>query len=157
MKYAVLGMKLPFSREMPLVEDAFLLAKEAHAPQTRDSGLLYILHPLAVALVVVEDGRDPDGLGKGQHHRHLLHRVLRPLGRRTVPGAERDPRHRRGGRSLAPVAIPPSPFPHPPSHPRPTGCHLPRRGCGCRVCGGCRRLFRHRPRGSGNGCGCRRR
>lgn len=38
-----------------LIEKAFLLAKEAHAPQTRDSGLPYILHPLAVALVVVQE------------------------------------------------------------------------------------------------------
>ena len=40
-----------------LIEDAFQLTKEAHAPQSRDSGLPYILHPLAVALVVVEEMR----------------------------------------------------------------------------------------------------
>ena len=44
-------------RDKALIEDAFQLAKEAHAPQTRDSGLPYILHPLAVALVVVEEMR----------------------------------------------------------------------------------------------------
>ncbi len=44
-------------KDKALIEDAFLLAKEAHAPQTRDSGLPYILHPLAVALVVVEEMR----------------------------------------------------------------------------------------------------
>ena len=40
-----------------LVEDAFLLAKEAHKTQSRDSGLPYILHPLAVALITVEEMR----------------------------------------------------------------------------------------------------
>ena len=44
-------------QEKALIEDAFQLAKEAHAPQTRDSGLPYILHPLAVALVVVKEMR----------------------------------------------------------------------------------------------------
>ena len=42
-------------KDKALIEDAFQLAKEAHAPQSRDSGLPYILHPLAVALVVVEE------------------------------------------------------------------------------------------------------
>ena len=45
------------AQDKALIEDAFQLAKEAHAPQTRDSGLPYILHPLAVALVVVEEMR----------------------------------------------------------------------------------------------------
>ena len=45
------------AQDKALIEDAFLLAQEAHAPQTRDSGLPYILHPLAVALVVVEEMR----------------------------------------------------------------------------------------------------
>ena len=40
-----------------LVKDAFLLAKEAHKTQSRDSGLPYILHPLAVALITVEEMR----------------------------------------------------------------------------------------------------
>lgn len=44
-------------QEKALIEDAFQLAREAHAPQTRDSGLPYILHPLAVALIVVEEMR----------------------------------------------------------------------------------------------------
>ena len=47
-------------QEKALVEDAFQLAKEAHAPQTRDSGLPYILHPLAVALVVVVEMRQKE-------------------------------------------------------------------------------------------------
>lgn len=45
------------AQDKALIEDAFQLAKMAHAPQTRDSGLPYILHPLAVALVVVEEMR----------------------------------------------------------------------------------------------------
>ena len=44
-------------QDKALIEDAFQLAKEAHAPQSRDSGLPYILHPLAVALVVVKEMR----------------------------------------------------------------------------------------------------
>ena len=40
-----------------LIQRAFLLAKEAHKTQTRDSGLPYILHPLSVALIVVTEMR----------------------------------------------------------------------------------------------------
>ena len=40
-----------------LIEEAFLLAKEAHKTQTRDSGIPYILHPLAVALITVQEMR----------------------------------------------------------------------------------------------------
>ncbi len=43
-----------------LIEKAYLLAEEAHRPQKRKSGLPYILHPLAVALVVVEEMRQQD-------------------------------------------------------------------------------------------------
>ena len=43
-----------------LIEGAFLLALEAHGGQTRKSGLPYILHPLAVALVVVKEMRQKD-------------------------------------------------------------------------------------------------
>lgn len=39
------------------IEDAFLLAKEAHKTQSRDSGIPYILHPLAVALITVKEMR----------------------------------------------------------------------------------------------------
>ena len=47
-----------FTREdRDLIEQAFLLAKEAHKTQTRDSGLPYILHPLAVALITVKEMR----------------------------------------------------------------------------------------------------
>ena len=43
-----------------LIADAFVLAREAHAGQTRQSGLPYILHPLAVARVVVREMRQKD-------------------------------------------------------------------------------------------------
>ena len=43
-----------------LIEEAFLLAKDAHSSQTRDQGLPYILHPLAVALVVVSEMSQTD-------------------------------------------------------------------------------------------------
>ncbi|MGN1211027.1 MAG: HD domain-containing protein, partial [Candidatus Cryptobacteroides sp.] len=46
--------------QVALIEDAFALAKEAHASQTRKSGLPYILHPLAVALIVAKDMRQHD-------------------------------------------------------------------------------------------------
>lgn len=44
-------------KEKELIEEAFLMAKEAHKKQTRDSGLPYILHPLAVALIAVKEMR----------------------------------------------------------------------------------------------------
>lgn len=43
-----------------LIESAYNLAKEAHKYQTRKSGLPYILHPLAVALIVVREMRQKD-------------------------------------------------------------------------------------------------
>lgn len=43
-----------------LIESAYNLAKEAHKFQTRKSGLPYILHPLAVALIVVREMRQKD-------------------------------------------------------------------------------------------------
>lgn len=44
-------------KDKDLIEDAFLLAKEAHKTQSRDSGIPYILHPLAVALITVKEMR----------------------------------------------------------------------------------------------------
>lgn len=44
-------------KDKTLIEDAFLLAKEAHKSQSRDSGIPYILHPLAVALILVTEMR----------------------------------------------------------------------------------------------------
>ncbi len=50
-----------FSAEQrALVEDAFQLAREAHQGQTRKSGQPYILHPLAVALIVAREMRQRD-------------------------------------------------------------------------------------------------
>ncbi|MGN0188378.1 MAG: HD domain-containing protein [Candidatus Cryptobacteroides sp.] len=46
--------------ETDFIEKAYLLAEEAHRPQKRSSGLPYILHPLAVALVVVTEMRQKD-------------------------------------------------------------------------------------------------
>ena len=44
-------------KDKELIENAFLLAKEAHKTQSRDSGIPYILHPLAVALITVKEMR----------------------------------------------------------------------------------------------------
>ena len=58
--YQQLVCALPESfnkEERMLVEQAFLLARKAHASQTRKSGLPYILHPLAVALIVAREMR----------------------------------------------------------------------------------------------------
>ena len=41
--------------DMKRVRKAYLLAKEAHAPQKRKSGEPYILHPIAVALIVAKE------------------------------------------------------------------------------------------------------
>ena len=41
--------------DMERVHQAFLLAKEAHAPQRRKSGEPYILHPISVALIVAKE------------------------------------------------------------------------------------------------------
>ena len=43
--------------DMERVRQAFLLAKEAHAPQMRKSGEPYILHPIAVALIAAKELR----------------------------------------------------------------------------------------------------
>ena len=41
--------------DMERVRQAYLLAKEAHAPQRRKSGEPYILHPISVALIVAKE------------------------------------------------------------------------------------------------------
>ena len=41
--------------DLERVRQAYLLAKEAHAPQRRKSGEPYILHPIAVALIVAKE------------------------------------------------------------------------------------------------------
>jgi GTP pyrophosphokinase len=42
-------------KDMERVRQAYLLAKEAHAPQKRKSGEPYILHPVSVALIVAKE------------------------------------------------------------------------------------------------------
>ncbi len=43
------------AEDMKRVRQAYLLAKEAHAPQRRKSGEPYILHPVAVALITAKE------------------------------------------------------------------------------------------------------
>ena len=43
--------------DMERLEDAFRLAREAHAPQVRKTGEPYILHPIAVAYIAAEELR----------------------------------------------------------------------------------------------------
>ena len=47
-------------KQLDLIESAYYLAKEAHGKQFRNSGLPYILHPLAVSLIVVKEMRQRD-------------------------------------------------------------------------------------------------
>ena len=58
-----------------LIERAYLLAEEAHASQTRDSGVPYIQHPLSVALLLADIGMGPDTIAAG-----LLHDVVEDTG-----------------------------------------------------------------------------
>ncbi len=53
------------------IERAYDVAELAHAGQTRKSGESYIQHPLAVAMLLVDIGMDPDTIAAG-----LLHDVL---------------------------------------------------------------------------------
>ncbi len=57
--------------ELEFVYRAYLLAAEAHAPQRRLSGELYICHPLAVAMMLAEMQMDADGIAAA-----LLHDVV---------------------------------------------------------------------------------
>ena len=43
------------AEDLARIKDAFLLAREAHAPQKRKSGEPYILHPIAVATIAAEE------------------------------------------------------------------------------------------------------
>jgi len=54
-----------------LIEKAYALAMKAHAEQKRHSGEPYIIHPLEVALILVEIGMDSESIVAG-----LLHDVV---------------------------------------------------------------------------------
>lgn len=58
--------------EMQLVEAAYDLAQNAHAPQIRKSGEPYIIHPISVARIVCEELR----LGANSIAAALLHDVV---------------------------------------------------------------------------------
>ena len=47
-------------KDQALIRDAYALAEEAHRPQKRKSGVPYILHPLSVAIIIVEEMRQKD-------------------------------------------------------------------------------------------------
>ena len=58
--------------ELDLVYRAYALAEEAHRPQRRKSGEPYILHPIAVAMIVANE----IGLGAEPICAALLHVVV---------------------------------------------------------------------------------
>ena len=60
------------SAEIELVQQAYALAEEAHRPQRRKSGEPYILHPIAVAMIVANE----IGLGAEPICAALLHDVV---------------------------------------------------------------------------------
>ena len=57
--------------QMDVVERAFILARDKHDGQLRKSGEPYIIHPLAVATIVVELGMDTESVAAA-----LLHDVI---------------------------------------------------------------------------------
>ena len=60
------------SEDIELVHSAYALAEEAHRPQRRKSGEPYILHPIAVAMIVANE----IGLGVEPICAALLHDVV---------------------------------------------------------------------------------
>ena len=60
------------SEELDLVHRSYALAEEAHRPQRRKSGEPYILHPIAVAMIVANE----IGLGVEPICAALLHDVV---------------------------------------------------------------------------------
>ena len=64
------------AKEIALIRDAFALASEAHAAQTRKSGEPYILHPVAVATIAAEEL----GLGANPVAACFLHDVVEDTG-----------------------------------------------------------------------------
>ena len=57
--------------DMRTIEQAYLLANEAHGDQRRKSGEPYIVHPISVALILVELGMDSECITTA-----LLHDVV---------------------------------------------------------------------------------
>lgn len=64
------------AKEIAIIRDAFALASEAHAAQTRKSGEPYILHPIAVATIAAEEL----GLGANPVAACFLHDVVEDTG-----------------------------------------------------------------------------
>ncbi|MBU2223649.1 MAG: bifunctional GTP diphosphokinase/guanosine-3',5'-bis pyrophosphate 3'-pyrophosphohydrolase [Gammaproteobacteria bacterium] len=74
--YLFEGLKQQISAYLPaeqvaMVQQAYLLARDAHAPQTRSSGEPYITHPVAVASILAEMRMDHETLMAA-----LLHDVI---------------------------------------------------------------------------------
>ncbi|MDO4719368.1 MAG: RelA/SpoT family protein [Peptostreptococcaceae bacterium] len=61
--------------DIAVIRSAFELARDAHAPQTRESGEPYIIHPLNVAIILAELKSDKETMVAG-----LLHDVVEDTG-----------------------------------------------------------------------------
>ncbi|MBR2225181.1 MAG: HD domain-containing protein, partial [Bacteroidales bacterium] len=70
--YASSRKRCPDDRELDVVRQAFEFANEAHKNVRRRSGEPYMLHPIAVAQIVVDD----IGLGYKSISAALLHDVV---------------------------------------------------------------------------------
>ena len=57
------------------IKDAYAFARDAHKSQLRSSGDPYIIHPLEVALILIDMGLDVDTIVAG-----LLHDVVEDTG-----------------------------------------------------------------------------
>ena len=74
--YLFEGLKNQISAYLPaeqvsLVQQAYVVARDAHAPQTRSSGEPYITHPVAVTSILAEMRMDHETLMAA-----LLHDVI---------------------------------------------------------------------------------
>ena len=56
------------SDDISLIEKAYQLAAEAHKDQRRKSGEPYIVHPIAVSMILAELGMDEDTLAAALLH-----------------------------------------------------------------------------------------